>query len=488
MCNFPHFFWDFDFHRRPKRLQSQRNLRENIMQRKFQTYDQVIEYLMNFTNYEKVVNFPYDATKLDLNRMHRLLRFLGDPQLATKSVHITGTKGKGSTALLLAAILAGNQSVGVFSSPHLVDMTERIVVDGQPISHEAMVESMNEMLAHLEEKRTARDTTGKEYVTPTFFEILTAIAWNYFRNSHVDVAVVEVGLGGRLDSTNVIAPSVCIITNVSLDHARQLGGTIESIAREKSGIVKPGVPVVTAALDPAAVSVIEQACEREGCPLFRMGRDFSVEPAPDGRFFIDFDGESHGPLCLNALGTHQRWNAACAMVAALLLKRADIVRIDLNQIARAMAEAALTGRVEIVHRKPLIVNDGAHNASSVRSTLETVRDAIGPESLTLVFAAGVDKYIDGMAEEIADLAGEVNLKRVVCTTTHDPRSCPPEKLATAFVCVGGEIETCENVEDVWSRAVAGDYGPAVCFTGSMYLAGRVEALRAASPRPETREE
>ena len=450
------------------------------MTKPFTKYDQVVEYLMTFTNYEKVVNFPYDATKLDLNRMRRLLAFLGDPQLAVPSAHITGTKGKGSTALLLAAILGRRHSVGLFSSPHLVDMTERVVVDGRPIPREAMVEEMNAMLPHLEEKRAERDATGKQYITPTFFEIFTAIAWSHFRRRRVDLAIMEVGLGGRLDSTNVIAPSVCIITNVTLDHARQLGGTVESIAHEKSGIVKPGVPVVTAALNPAAVDVIEQACAREGSPLYRIDRDFHIRPLPDGDFFVDFDGRAYGPLRLNALGSHQRWNAACALVAALLLDRAGVVSVDEKLIAGSLAEAPLTGRVEIVRRDPLILNDGAHNASSVRSTVETVRDAIAPESLTLVFAAGVDKYIDGMAEEIADLAEAVNLRRVVCTTTHDPRSCPPAKLAEAFARFGLEVEICEDVEDVWRRAVDGRWGPVVCFTGSMYLAGRVESLRHAA--------
>ena len=229
------------------------------MTAQFKTYDETLDYLFKFTNYENFVNFPYDASKLNLARMRGLLEFLGNPHLAPASVHITGTKGKGSTAMMLGAIAQKcGRRAGLYTSPHLVNIEERITVNGRMIPRDDLVEQMNILLPYLEKQKKE----AEQYATPTFFEIFTAIAWNYFRARGVDLAIMEVGLGGRLDSTNIIAPAVCIITNVSIDHTRQLGGTVASIAREKAGIIKPGVPVVTAAQDADALAVFEEALER----------------------------------------------------------------------------------------------------------------------------------------------------------------------------------------------------------------------------------
>ncbi len=442
---------------------------------KLKTYDETIQYLMDFTNYEKVVNFPYDATKLDLRRMRGLLTYLDEPHLATKSIHITGTKGKGSTALMCAALIERfGLNAGLFSSPHLVEMEERISINGAPISHSELVEEMNVILPYLEERKREK----RHLATPTYFEIFTALAWDYFRRKAVDIAVMEVGLGGRLDSTNIIAPEVCIITNVTLDHARQLGGTIESIAREKAGIIKPGVPIITASRDPVALGVFKEFSEKCGSDLYRLGVEFTIDEEGH-EFSVGFDGSCFGTFSLTVLGRHQHENAACAVVAAELLKKSGLINFTDEAPVEAINSLSLPGRCQVIRQHPLIVNDGAHNASSLLSTLATIRDYLRPESLALVFAAGVDKDIGGMIREIKAIARDVRLEQIVFTTTHCPRSCPSEKLKDALgPDIGVSVGTNDNIGEIWAAALSGELGGAVCFTGSMYLAGRVQALAA----------
>jgi len=444
------------------------------MMAQFKTYDETLDYLFKFTNYENIVNFPYDASKLNLARMRGLLEFLGNPHLAPTSVHITGTKGKGSTAMMLGAIAQKcGRRAGLYTSPHLVDIEERITVNGRMIPRKDLVEQMNIHFPYLDMQKKETE----QYATPTFSEIFTAIAWNYFRARGVDLAIMEVGLGGRLDSTNIIAPAVCIITNVSIDHTRQLGGTVASIAREKAGIIKPGVPVVTASQDADALSVFEEECREKSCELYRLDKEFSVEKGGGREFYVVFGEKRFGPFTLNALGKHQRHNAACAVVAAELLRRAGKMDFAEDTLARALASVEIPARVEIVREKPLIINDGAHNAASIRCTLEAIREEAAPDSLTIVLAANRDKDIPGMIREIVNMAEDVHLRRVVLTTTGGARSSPPEELRDAFgTDVGFVTEVCGNAEEAWRLAQGGDFGAAVCFTGSMYLAGKVKNL------------
>lgn len=445
----------------------------------FATYEEATKFLFGFTNYERVVNFDYDASKLNLRRMAALLEFLGDPHLAMRAVHVAGTKGKGSTTLMVAEILrqAGIRA-GTYMSPHLVHMEERICVDGEMIPKDELVGQVNALLPHLE----ACAKSSEEFATPTFFEIFTAMAWNYFRQRGVEAAVMEVGLGGRLDSTNIIRPDVCIITNISFDHMAQLGDTLPKIASEKAGIIKKGVPVLSAVADAGALRVIEEKCRETGAPLYLLGREILLEG--DGEFSVSLGGRSAGGLALRQAGTHQRWNAALAASAALLMAK-RFPQIDGAAIRAGLANVKLPGRVEVARRSPTIVLDGAHNVASLKCLLDTLA-GFACERLDLVFAVAEDKDIENMVRHIAGRAEEMKLRSVTLTGTGSPRSCKREKLLPMFEdalkAAGREVEIqwSDDVRALCERASGKEVSALTCFTGSMYLAGKAKETMAAS--------
>ncbi|RKY29410.1 MAG: bifunctional folylpolyglutamate synthase/dihydrofolate synthase [Planctomycetota bacterium] len=452
----------------------------------FKTYEEARNFLFGFTNYERVVDFDYNASKLDLRRMRALLEFLGEPHLAMHAVHITGTKGKGSTALMIAEILrAAGVRTGAYMSPHLVRLEERICVNGEMIPEDELVRQVNLLLPHLE----ACARSGRRFATPTFFEIFTAIAWRYFKECGVEVAVVEVGLGGRLDSTNIIAPDVCIITNISLDHTRQLGGTPPRIAAEKAGIVKPGVPVLTAVTDDESLRVIADRCRGAGAPLYLLGRDILLEG--DGEFSVGLGRRTVGGLSLKVPGRHQRWNAALAVAAAFVLSE-SFPAIGDGAIRAGLRRVELPGRIEVTQRKPTVIIDGAHNAASIECLLDSLHDDFACDSLRLVFAVVTGKDIAGMARRIAERARELKLESLTLTGTDSPRSCGRETLLPVFEQALGaagvdvRVEWSDDVRHLYDCATKAPPGALTCFTGSMYLAGRVkEIVLSTMPGAET---
>ena len=246
--------------------------------------DAAIDWLMRRINYERTAFVPYCSRQLKLDRMRQLLTRLGQPDAGMKIVHVAGTKGKGSTSAMIAAMLtAAGYRTGVFSSPHLERIEERFAVDGVPCSADELVALVNRVIPivrAMDEEAGEPASAGDEATSdagPTYFEITTAIALLHFVERHVDAAVLEVGLGGRLDSTNVCLPVVSVITSISFDHMRQLGNTLASIAREKAGIIKPGVPVVCGVIDPEPQAVIAQIAREHGCRLIQLGRDFDFQ-------------------------------------------------------------------------------------------------------------------------------------------------------------------------------------------------------------------
>ncbi len=442
----------------------------------FKTYEEATKFLFGFTNYERVVNFDYDASKLNLRRMTILLEYLGNPHEEMHAVHVTGTKGKGSVTLMIAQILReAGVRVGTYMSPHLIHLEERICLDGGMIPGDELVGQINRLLPHLHSCARSKEP----FAIPTFFEIFTAIAWNYFRQSAADVAVMEVGLGGRLDSTNIIRPDVCIITNVSLDHTAQLGDTLPQIVAEKAGIIKSGVPVLTAVSHRESLRVISGKCRELNAPLYVLGREIGLETGDE--FAVTLGRRTVRNLSLKLAGEHQRRNAALAVAAAFVLSDSFPV-IDAGAIRAGLEHVTLPGRIDVIRRNPTIVVDGAHNVASLECLLDTLRDEFDYRRLHLVFAVAEDKDVQGMVRHIARRADEIRLQSITLTGTGSPRSCKKEDLWALFKDALDEagasvpIGWNEDVGGLYASAAEAGPGALTCFAGSMYLAGKALKL------------
>ncbi|MGR3178458.1 MAG: bifunctional folylpolyglutamate synthase/dihydrofolate synthase, partial [Candidatus Anammoxibacter sp.] len=290
-------------------------------------YEDTTAFLLGAIDYEKISKYKYDSFSFDLGRMERLLDVAGNPHHGLKTVHVAGTKGKGSTSIMIASILQETQlKVGLFTSPHLINLTERIKINGNEISKEAVCESTNILRPFIENERK-KDL----YLSPTFFETLTAIALVYFKKQSVDVAIMEVGLGGRLDSTNVINPLVSVIANIGFDHTDKLGTTLEQIAGEKAGIIKETVPVVSSPQKEEALRVLHDTCSKKKSKLTLVGRDIVIEnakPFDSQKQLSSEENNVFGSLCdilttkneyrnlfIPLPGYHQIENSACAIGA-----------------------------------------------------------------------------------------------------------------------------------------------------------------------------
>jgi len=439
----------------------------------FETYDAALDWLFSATDYEQMRRVRYNADTFDLTRMDALLARLGNPHHDRSYLHVAGTKGKGSTALMASGVLtAAGHRVGLYTSPHLLDLRERIAVDALPIAPDALRDGIRRVRPHVE--AMARDAVPR---APTFFEILTAIALLHFRTVRTDVAVLEVGLGGRLDATNVVTPLVSAITSLSLDHVEQLGDSLQAIAAEKAGIIKPGVPVVSAPQPDEAMAVVERIAAERGAPLSLVGRDIEITHCDldrrgdrvGSRISVRTPRRRYDDLWLPVAGRHQAINAA---VAVGVLEQA--AERDLAWEARALREgfarAAPPARIEVLGRAPWIINDGAHNPASIRALVEVIGEAFPHERFILVFASAADKDYAGGLAEIVGLADHV-----VVTTSGSPRSAAPADLARAArrlqdVPVDVTPEAATAAERALQLACRDDL---VCFTGSFYLAGQV---------------
>jgi dihydrofolate synthase/folylpolyglutamate synthase len=419
----------------------------------FGTYAQALAHLNAFTDYERMAA-RYSPRTYNLRRMRRLVAALGHPERSFRSLHIAGTKGKGSVAHMAEAILreAGYRT-GLYTSPHLVDMRERIRVEGEPVSRRDFVWAMNRMGPHLRRLR------------PTYFETMTAAAFLLFARRRVDYAVVEVGLGGRLDATNVIHPAACALTTVDYDHMDKLGRTLGAIAREKAGIVKPGVPVVSSPQRPAAL--------RE---ILKRARPFrpSVRDLRRSGTVVEFTVQGAGGRAyrcrLNALGDHQAVNAATAVA----LVEASGAAAAPGTVRRALGRLRLPGRVEVVGRRPWVVVDAAHNPVAARALAEALR-ALPRRRLVLVFGASADKDFRSMLRALAPGADAA-----VVTRARSPRAADPEELARHAGSVPAVVAPDVGRAISVARALARP-SDAIVVTGSFYVAG--EALALLTPRP-----
>lgn len=395
-----------------------------------------------------------------LERMERALAIVGNPHRRLRTIHIAGTKGKGSVAAMIDSVLrAAGMRVGLYTKPHLVRLTERTRIDGAEMPGE-------QMIGYIQRLRAIYERAG---MALTFFEFTVALMFLYFAESQVDVAVVETGLGGRLDSTNVVRPELSVITPIGFDHMEQLGYTIAAIAGEKGGIIKPGVPVVIGARDPEARIVLGEIAAGRQSPARLIGRDFSfISHAPAHRF--DYQGLAlELPKVDIALaGPFQHENGAIAL-AALEELRTQGWPIDEAAIRRGLGEVVWPGRFDVVSQAPLVILDCAHNELSVAALLETVDIELGPEVKPwLVFACLRDKRYERMAALLAP-----RVREVILTSVKPKRPLDPEELKPLF---GSRVPTrivrdpLRAMEQVMEEAAPDN---AVLVTGSVYLIGEI---------------
>ncbi len=424
------------------------------------TYEETLDYIYSFTDYEKGTSYRYAPEFFDLARMERFLALLDNPHRRFPSVHIAGTKGKGSTAAMTASVLqAAGYRAGLYTSPHLHTFRERIRVDGRLIER-AEVVALAERLRPVVE--------GIEGITT--FEIMTAMAFLHFVEREVDFAVLEVGLGGRLDATNVVTPLVSVITSLSYDHTHVLGHTLAQIAREKAGIIKRGVPVVSAPQAPEAMAVIEEVCRERGAELVVVGRDWTWEAGEanlKGQWFKVAGGggqEASRSFWIPLLGRHQLINAT-VVVAAVEMLRQRGVHIPEASLREGLRRVRWPGRLEILGRKPFLVVDCAHNADSAQKLATALRELFAYRDLILVFGASADKDIRGMMRALLPLAREV-----ILTRAHHPRAADPGELREEARSLGWEAAIGEDVAGALSQALKlADEDDLVCVTGSTFV-------------------
>lgn len=446
------------------------------------TYDQALAFWYSRINYEQRTPQPSD---LKLDRMRALLSRLGEPQDRLRIVHVAGSKGKGSTSAMLAAILRqAGYRIGLFTSPHLCRVEERIQVDGTPISGEELIALMQDVQPVVEALDAAAPTPGGR---PTFFEVATALGFLHFIRRRTDLAVVEVGLGGRFDSTNVCRPTVAVITSISLDHTQQLGDCLSSIAREKAGIVKPGRPVVSGATGAEARAVIESICGERAAPLRQLGVDFhywyqpglitaELEQAPRVQVStalpsISLSRQMWPALELGLLGEHQAANAAVTIACVEELRAQGLIVPD-AAVAAGLAEVNWPARLEVLNRRPFVVLDCAHNVASVQALVDTLRTSFPATRRLLVFAASNDKDLPGMLHVLTP-----HFSQVFLTRFDNSRCADPNQLADLLRASGNAVTVQPAAPLAWqaARSAAGP-NDLVCIAGSVFLAGELRPL------------
>lgn len=440
-------------------------------------YVEAIAYLHSLTDYETKRITRYTPEAFDLSRIKRLLEAVGNPHREFPSVHIAGTKGKGSTSAMIESCLrAAGYRTALYTSPHLHTFRERIRVAGGEIERDEVVALVEELRPLV--KRRPELTT---------FEVITAMGFLYFARSGVDMAVIEVGLGGRLDATNVLSPEVAVITSISLDHTYLLGDTLGEIACEKGGIIKSGIPTVSAPQRAEAIQAIEAISQERGSELVEIRRDWDYDPGAadrQGQAFTvrrvtdggsPFDGEYWVPL----LGRHQLENAAAAVATLNVLSERGFV-VPVEAVKDGLRGVQWPGRMEILSQDPLVVVDCAHNPYSAR----TLRDALGEwfpdRGWVMIYGASADKDIAGMLEALVPISDYT-----IVTRANHPRAMAPIELADIVADVGGGAEVSLNVRKALDRALAMmDPDNGLLATGSIFLVADVrEAWARHTGRP-----
>ncbi len=428
--------------------------------------------MFSYTNYESAKRYKYNEDTFSLKRMTKLLKELGDPHKKFKSVHIAGTKGKSSTCTMLGEMLkASGLKVGMYISPHVLNLRERIQIKGQMISEAGLTRLI---------KKVAPFIRKMEKDPPTFFEILTVVSFLHFANEKVDIAIIETGLGGRLDSTNVIEPEAIGISSISMDHQRQLGSTLKAIATEKAGIFKKDVPVISVSQEPEVAKVLRAEANKLGVPLRFTGKDIdyscrfesSRSLGPHNRICLTTSTSKFEHLPVPLYGEHQALN--CGLALSLLDQlKVNGFKIDDTSAVDGLANTDLPGRMEIINNDPRVLVDGAHNAASIRVLIQATGQHIPYDSMVVIFGCCEDKDVDGMLREL-----QYGADKVIFTRVNSPRAVYPEDLAAKYTDICGKMcQTARNLKEaiqVASPAIT--TGDLICITGSFYLVGEAKNL------------
>jgi dihydrofolate synthase/folylpolyglutamate synthase len=429
-------------------------------------YQQALDYIYSFIDYERQPRAP---TRYDLRRVYELLALLGNPHLGTNTVHIAGSKGKGSVAAMIASVLTSScYTTGLYISPHLHIFNERIRIDDKLISDEELVTLVDKIKPKV---KVVNDKAT--YGQLTTFEIITALGFMHFKEKKVDVQVVEVGLGGRLDATNVVQPDVCIITSISLEHTDVLGNTLAEIATEKAGIIKPNSIVITSPQVEEVNQVFEQACLSHAAKWIRVGSDVTWE-------CLDYNSSQQSlrvtgrlgsyELTIPLLGKHQLENAATA-VAALEVLAEKGLHISADNIVKGLAKVNWPGRLQVLSHHPLVVVDGAHNPYSASKLREAIEQYFEFDRAILIIGFSSDKNIAGVIRELVPL-----FDKVITTHSIHPRAMPTVPIVAEFGKQGVETQAVEDISIALPLALsqAGEKD-LICITGSLFVvAGAIE--------------
>ncbi|MEO6456750.1 MAG: folylpolyglutamate synthase/dihydrofolate synthase family protein [Chloroflexia bacterium] len=467
-------------------------------------YNEAYDYINSFTNYEKTPGIKRDLNEDGLARTRHLIALLGDPHESFRSIVVAGTKGKGSVCAMLDSVLReGGYKVGLFTSPHLHTFRERIRVNGEmipPADVARLVERIQPVVAQIQ-------AGGDLSNVPTTYELATAIAFLYFQEAAIDLAVLEVGLGGRLDAVNITTPLVSVITSISLDHTEVLGNTIEEIAYEKSGIIKQGVNVVTSPQTQQAMAIINYIANHRKANLKVVGREVFLSSGnlPEVRldehgvptnqtFTIAYEEGPDEPqtklrVKLPLMGNHQQINAAVVIATLLELRKAG-VNTKPEAVLSGLAHVHWPGRLEVVRRDPLVIVDGAHNADSMSKLNQAMHDLVYKQPLIVVFGSLRDKDITGMVNELGSSTANVfgpQVKKLIVTRPDYVRAADPKTAAEAAQARGIDVEVIEDLPSALAKAealaVEGPNAPApvVLVTGSLYIVAEAREYYGLAP-------
>jgi dihydrofolate synthase/folylpolyglutamate synthase len=418
------------------------------------TYQQTLDYLYGLEKFGMIFG---------LTQEERILDAIGNPHKEVQAIHIGGTNGKGSTAAMISSILQREgYRVGLYTSPHLIRFTERIKVNGKEIEEEEVVALTGWMRKEIE---TAGITAPF-----TFFDFTTAMALHYFKEKWVDLAILEVGLGGRLDSTNVIDPLISVITNIAKDHEEYLGKSILKIAHEKAGIIKKGRPLITAATQPSVLRLFSKVCREMGSPYFRVGKEFRYLRAEDGDFNYEGLNRKLWGIHLNLKGFHQVINATTAFGAMEVLEDLGH-RVSTEAMINGVREVDWPGRLEMISSSPKVVLDGAHNPAGALVLKESLEEEFHYEHLVLLIGIMKDKDIQSMLHLLAPLADHI-----ILTKPHTDRATPPSLLKRALGPNGKKAEVAEDFKKAIERGLSlTEKEDLLCITGSLYTVGEARA-------------
>jgi dihydrofolate synthase/folylpolyglutamate synthase len=418
------------------------------------TYQQSLDYLYGLEKFGMIFN---------LTQVERILNAIGDPHKEIQTIHIGGTNGKGSTAAMMSSILQKEgYRVGLYTSPHLIRFTERIKVNGKEIEEEEVAALAGWMRKEIE---------ASGILPPfTFFDFTTAMALHYFKQKLVDLAILEVGLGGRLDSTNVVDPLIAIITNIAKDHEEYLGKSILKIAQEKAGIIKKGRPLITAATQPLVLRLFSKVCQGKESHYFRVGKEFRYVRAEDGDF--DYEGLNRKlwGIHLNLKGFHQVINATTALGAMEVLEDLGY-RVSTHAMIDGLKEVDWPGRLEIVSSSPRVILDGAHNPAGALVLKESLEKEFRYQNLILLIGIMKDKDIPSMLHLLAPLA-----HHIIFTKPHTDRAAAPSLLKKALGQNGRKAEIAEDLREAIERGLSlTQEEDLLCITGSLYTVGEARA-------------